>query len=152
MQRLKTILFGLLLCSLAAGVGTTFKVLAAGLATTSSSETMTAKAQVAKLLRDPTSVQWGDFKLYGTTACGMLNAKNGFGGYNGMTRFIYMPDGVTLRMPHTNILKGTVTHELGTYEPLIFESNFYKSYGSGPPNEYLYIFHEAWARNCKAGA
>lgn len=48
---------------------------------------------VLSKLRDPGSVQWGEHKA-GTDAngktfvCGMVNAKNGFGGYTGMTPYM----------------------------------------------------------------
>jgi hypothetical protein len=56
-----------------------------------------AKQAISEGMRDPDSVKFG--KLFeGTglsgnqTICGEVNAKNGFGGYTGMTPFIYFID------------------------------------------------------------
>lgn len=54
-----------------------------------------AKAAVLRKLNDPGSAQWID--LYrvqspsGELVCGMVNAKNRMGGYNGATGFVYIP-------------------------------------------------------------
>lgn len=47
---------------------------------------------VAKL-KDPGSVQWGEVKAGANSngkifVCGLVNAKNSFGGYNGMTPYL----------------------------------------------------------------
>ncbi len=64
-----------------------------------------AQAQVRSRLKDPASAQFADLRQ-GTTrpsgtpvVCGTVNAKNGFGGYTGPTRFIANAGAVALRQP-----------------------------------------------------
>jgi hypothetical protein len=54
-----------------------------------------ARKAITGILRDPDSAQFG--KLFegnrgSRTICGEVNAKNGYGGYTGMTPFVYFPD------------------------------------------------------------
>ena len=51
-----------------------------------------AKLAIAALLKDPESVRWGDIVQRGKYFCGALSAKNSFGGYTGMSRFVYDGD------------------------------------------------------------
>lgn len=55
------------------------------------------ESSVRDVLRDPSSAQFGNHIAFNvkeadgtitTTACGYVNAKNGFGGYGGMTPYI----------------------------------------------------------------
>jgi hypothetical protein len=53
-----------------------------------------AKAQIEHKLRDPSSVQYRNIHVLpntgeGARVCGEVNAKNGYGGYDGFTRFAY---------------------------------------------------------------
>lgn len=50
-----------------------------------------SKVSVKKLLKDPSSAQWGDIVYSNKTGavCGFVNAKNSFGGYTGMKEFVY---------------------------------------------------------------
>lgn len=54
-----------------------------------------AKAALLRKLTDPGSAQWMDlYKVAspsGELVCGMVNAKNRMGGYNGATAFVYIP-------------------------------------------------------------
>jgi hypothetical protein len=63
-----------------------------------------AKAAVAKNLKDPPSAVFSDLKramrpnVRGEpmdTVCGLVNAKNSYGGYNGPRGFVYFVDGGT---------------------------------------------------------
>ena len=56
-----------------------------------------AKQAISEGMKDPDSVKFGKlFEGRGSsgkqTICGEVNAKNGFGGYTGMTPFIYFVD------------------------------------------------------------
>jgi len=46
-----------------------------------------AKNVVLENLRDPSSAQFKNVRLYGSWVCGEVNSKNGFGGYAGYERF-----------------------------------------------------------------
>ena len=50
-----------------------------------------ARASVEAALRDPGSAVYGYQNVYqgGNVVCGAVNAKNGFGGYTGMKRYIW---------------------------------------------------------------
>lgn len=56
------------------------------------------KAAVGRMLRDRPSARYDDFYTVrragvpGTTVCGVVNAKNAFGGYSGDTLFAYRSD------------------------------------------------------------
>jgi len=55
-----------------------------------------AKAAILKKLKDPGSAQFSGFSTerspaLGDMICGMVNAKNGYGGYAGARGFIYYP-------------------------------------------------------------
>jgi hypothetical protein len=39
-------------------------------------------------LRDPDSAKISDVKVSGSSVCGLVNSKNGFGGYTGIQRFL----------------------------------------------------------------
>src|SRR5262245_59954783 len=60
-----------------------------------------AKAAVLKTLKDPDSARFTDIKhVYmpgGGWVCGRVNAKNGFGGYDGPKVFLYYISNQTLR-------------------------------------------------------
>lgn len=83
----------LLLCLLVAGCQT-----AAGnppAASLSDAEAF-ARARAALLanLKDPDSAKIGSMRRVGNYVCGQVNAKNGFGGYNGAKQFsVAMNDG-----------------------------------------------------------
>jgi hypothetical protein len=76
-----------------------------------------ARRAIIRILKDPDSARFGRiFEGRGVvgkaTICGEVNAKNGFGGYTGMTPFVYFPDDdraelitdpVTLQMTHEGI-------------------------------------------------
>ena len=76
-----------------------------------------ARQAITRALREPGSAQFGRiFEGRGiigkATICGEVNAKNGFGGYTGMTPFVYFPaddraelvtDPVTLQMTREGI-------------------------------------------------
>lgn len=51
-----------------------------------------AKELVLTMLRDPSSAIFGDIRIVkrprGTYACGLVNARNGFGGFTGMDQFV----------------------------------------------------------------
>jgi len=56
-----------------------------------------ARRAIIRTLKDPDSARFGRIfegrEVVGkTTICGEVNAKNGFGGYTGMTPFVYFPD------------------------------------------------------------
>lgn len=53
-----------------------------------------AKAKVRDLLRDPQSAQFSDVRTTGNglLVCGMVNAKNGMGGYVGKRTFVVWGD------------------------------------------------------------
>ena len=56
-----------------------------------------ARQAIIRTLKDPDSARFGRiFEGRGVigkaTICGEVNAKNGFGGYTGMTPFVYFPD------------------------------------------------------------
>jgi hypothetical protein len=56
-----------------------------------------AHRSVSAQLRDPVSAQFSLERVQPSGAvCGFVNAKNGFGGYDGRTAFIAYPDGRTL--------------------------------------------------------
>lgn len=48
-----------------------------------------AQEAVARDLRDPSSAQFRDVKIYPKYVCGEINGKNGMGAYAGFTRFWY---------------------------------------------------------------
>ena len=54
------------------------------------------KDLVLRQLRDPGSAQWGEVLVRRAGAmeavCGTVNARNAFGGYVGMTRFVALPE------------------------------------------------------------
>ena len=54
-----------------------------------------AKTAMLRKLTDPDSAKWGEFFSVqgddGPMVCGMVNAKNRMGGYDGMTGFVYLP-------------------------------------------------------------
>lgn len=47
-----------------------------------------AENAVKQILRDPSSAQFRSVREYAGPVCGEVNAKNGFGGFTGYTRFI----------------------------------------------------------------
>jgi len=47
-----------------------------------------AKSSVGLLLADPSSAQFSDIAVKGDVVCGLVNAKNQFGAYSGLTGFI----------------------------------------------------------------
>jgi Na+-translocating ferredoxin:NAD+ oxidoreductase RnfG subunit len=54
-----------------------------------------AKQAVIRTLRDPESAKFGELfnsKNNSNVVCGYVNARNGYGGYTGMERFIYFID------------------------------------------------------------
>lgn len=57
-----------------------------------------ARKMLAQRLRDPDSMQISDLVVFRTgkklTLCGMVNAKNGFGGYSGFEPFVISDSGV----------------------------------------------------------
>lgn len=54
-----------------------------------------AKAFVAASMKDPDSVRFGQLSHgKGKSICGLVNAKNGYGGYTGMEPFVYSPERV----------------------------------------------------------
>ena len=55
-----------------------------------------AENAVRGALKDPGSAQFGSFQQKGTAACGTVNAKNAFGGYVGMRRYVVLHGSVTL--------------------------------------------------------
>lgn len=59
-----------------------------------------AKDAVKASLKDPDSAQFSSMTIFknagGITVCGLVNAKNGFGGYSGRTPFIVSPMAVFL--------------------------------------------------------
>ncbi|MCP1852103.1 MULTISPECIES: hypothetical protein [unclassified Bradyrhizobium] len=62
-----------------------------------------ARAAIESRLRDPTSAQYSDEVAIGRDAgnkvvCGLLNAKNGFGGYTGKAVFIYEQSSKSLKI------------------------------------------------------
>lgn len=53
-----------------------------------------ARAYVVASLKDPDSARFGTFaRGKGSVICGQVNARNSFGGYSGMSAFVYSPDG-----------------------------------------------------------
>ena len=50
-----------------------------------------AKATILTMLKDPDSARFRDIKSSGDVLCGMVNARNGFGGYTGFVPFSYDP-------------------------------------------------------------
>jgi hypothetical protein len=59
------------------------------------------KAAIQRQLRDPSSASFGKVDAYTdrkyktksvTAVCGEVNAKNGFGGYTGMKKFVYVAE------------------------------------------------------------
>lgn len=54
-------------------------------------EVLAAQEAVKLKLKDPASAQFRNVKSKGYSVCGEVNAKNGFGGYTGYTRFTYLP-------------------------------------------------------------
>jgi hypothetical protein len=68
-----------------------------------------AQASVSENLRDPDSAQFSDMVALkngrDTIVCGFVNAKNGYGGYTGRKRFIYI-DG--MRTSHMNVYDGQI--------------------------------------------
>jgi hypothetical protein len=72
-------------------------VTAGGVSAAESDYFLRAKQAISEGMRDPDSVKFGKlFEGRGSsgkqTICGEVNAKNGFGGYTGMTPFIYFVD------------------------------------------------------------
>lgn len=59
------------------------------------SQTESGKALVARL-KDPGSAEFGSVWTDGGNACGWVNAKNSFGGYVGIQRFIANPNSALL--------------------------------------------------------
>jgi hypothetical protein len=54
-----------------------------------------ARQLVTRMLKDPGSADFGDITGFAPhVACGSVNAKNGFGGFAGQTRFVYHVDDV----------------------------------------------------------
>lgn len=51
---------------------------------------MVAEAQVVvkNSLKDPDSAEFGEAHYTGKAVCGLVNAKNGFGGYSGFKRYV----------------------------------------------------------------
>lgn len=48
-----------------------------------------AKKAVQAVLKDPASAQWKDVHAFATgTTCGLVNAKNSYGGYTGFRHFL----------------------------------------------------------------
>jgi hypothetical protein len=63
-----------------------------------------AKQAVTRTLRDPDSAKFGPiFEGNGSSGrkiiCGFVNARNGYGGYTGMERFIYFVDTDSVGLP-----------------------------------------------------
>ena len=48
-----------------------------------------AKIAAAKYLIDPDSAKFRNVRLHGTSVCGEINGKNGYGAYAGYKRFYY---------------------------------------------------------------
>jgi hypothetical protein len=49
---------------------------------------MQVERDVAAVLKDPASAQFGKITIRNEVACGEVNSKNGFGAYTGMTPFM----------------------------------------------------------------
>jgi hypothetical protein len=85
-------------------------------ATSSQPETFPeARKAIIRILKDPDSVKFGQlFEGRGLsgkeTICGEVNAKNGFGGYTGMTPFVYFVE-TGRAMLITNPVNNAMTHE-----------------------------------------
>jgi hypothetical protein len=82
-----------------------------------------AKWKMKDVLKDPDSAKYEDVigylyvtqkgeKLY--IFCGKVNARNGFGGYNGYERFIATPAGGALETAATDFEEGWTAHCVGT--------------------------------------
>ena len=61
-----------------------------------------AEATVRLVLRDPNSAVFGPAYSYknGTIVCGLVNARNGFGGYTGMRGYIYKDGMIAFQGEH----------------------------------------------------
>lgn len=55
-----------------------------------------AKAAAANALREPPSAIFTDVEARGNQVCGLVNGRNGFGGYGDQTRFVYSAGEVSL--------------------------------------------------------
>lgn len=91
--------WGIMSLILIAGVGVFFGLMSLGTKATKpvSAETARLNIQVAaqravrERLKDPSSAEFGEFRyVRGKAGCGTVNARNGFGGYTGEQRFIYL--------------------------------------------------------------
>jgi len=54
------------------------------------------KKVAAAQLRDPSSAQFRNVERHGSTVCGEINGKNGYGAYSGFSRFYGDKDSVTI--------------------------------------------------------
>lgn len=54
------------------------------------------REQAASLLRDPSSAQFRNVQVKNIFVCGEINGKNGFGAYNGFTKFYATEDSATI--------------------------------------------------------
>jgi hypothetical protein len=48
-----------------------------------------ARAAIIRKLKDPESARFTDVRVNGEVVCGMVNAKNAYGGYPGAHKFYY---------------------------------------------------------------
>jgi hypothetical protein len=78
-----------------------------------------ATTAVHKSLRDPASGRFGPMSVYhnGDAVCGIINAKNGYGGYAGDNLFLYMTKtGQVFFMDDPTRTRGETTQVIGLIE------------------------------------
>jgi hypothetical protein len=100
------------------------------------------KAKIASQVNDPESVRWGEFEVVSpTVVCGTMNWKGRYGGYVGVTSFVWNEEG--------NIL-----YWLGTGNPagkLLFSSDFPLAFHRGDIIRDAYdVYANLLNRTCKS--
>jgi hypothetical protein len=91
-----------------------------------------ARAAVANSLKDPPSARFEGVVLKAEAVCGLVNAKNSYGGYVGKTRFVYVlkSGGIFIEVPITALPRSL--SQLNEYEAGYATLKRYCSSDPGP--------------------